>query len=104
MKRKQFAFIILIFSLLVLFSTTSCEKSCSGMGTLKLTNKSLNTVQKIMIDGVNHGTIDPGEEKEISLAAGEHDFQQVGISGGTGCSAASVIIIECETTGFSCSN
>ena len=57
-----------------------------------------------MVDGVNHGTIDPGESKEISIAAGEHEFQQVGISGGTGCSAAKVIIVECETSGYSCSN
>lgn len=73
------------------------------MGVLKLTNTSISTVQKIMVDGVNYGTIDPGESKEISLAAGEHDFQQVGISGGTGCGPASVIIVECETSGFKCS-
>ena len=57
-----------------------------------------------MIDGVNYGTLDPGESEIISLTAGEHEFQQVGISGGSGCSSAKVIIIECETQGFSCSN
>lgn len=82
----------------------SCESDCSSRGYLQLTNKSLNTIQKIMIDGVNYGTLDPGESKTITLAVGEHEFQQVGISGGSGCSAAKVIIIECETQGFSCSN
>ena len=103
MKKKQYIVILFLF-LFVSFSLSSCEETCSGMGTLKLTNKSLNTVQKLMVDGVNHGTIDPGESQEISLAAGEHEFQQVGISGGNGCSAASVIIVECETSAFSCSN
>jgi hypothetical protein len=74
------------------------------MGTLKLTNNSSNTVQRAMIDGVNHGSIDPGQSKEIKLAAGQHDWQLVGISGGTGCSAAKVTIVECQTTGFSCNN
>lgn len=82
----------------------SCQSDCDGKGYLKLTNNSLNTVQRIMIDGVNYGSLDPGESKSISLPAGEHEFQQVGISGGSGCSAAKVIIIECETQGFSCSN
>ena len=104
MKKKKITSIIMILLFLGLFSLSSCEKSCSGKGTLKLTNKSLHTVQKIMIDGVNYGTIDPGESKEIELAAGEHDFQQVGISGGAGCSAAKVIIVECETSGFSCNS
>lgn len=103
MSSKRYVFLFTI-ALGMALGLSACKKTCSGMGTLKLTNKSLNTVQKIMVDGVNHGTIDPGESKEIALAAGSHDFQQVGISGGTGCSAASVIIVECETTGFSCSN
>jgi hypothetical protein len=55
-----------------------------------------------MIDGINYGSLDPGESKSISLPAGEHEFQQVGISGGAGCNPAKVIIIECETQGFEC--
>lgn len=84
----------------------SCKKesSCSGMGTLKLSNNSANTVQRAMVDGVNHGSIDPGQSKEIKLAAGQHDWQLVGISGVTGCSAAKVTIVECQTTSFSCNN
>lgn len=93
-----------MFFSVILFTVSSCQKSCSGSGTLKLTNKSLNTVQRLMVDGVNYGSIDPGESKSISLAAGSHDFQQLGISGGSGCSAAKVIIVECKTSGFSCSN
>ena len=57
-----------------------------------------------MIDGVNYGSLDPSESKEISLAPGEHTFQQVGISGGSGCSEAKVIIVAGQTSGFSCSN
>lgn len=82
----------------------SCKSDCGGKGYLKLTNESINTVQRIMIDGVNYGSLDPGESEIISLPAGEHEFQLVGISGGSGCSSAKVIIIECETQGFSCSN
>lgn len=84
----------------------SCKKknSCSGKGTLKLSNTSHATVQRAMVDGVNYGSIDPGGSKEISLAAGSHDWQLVGISGGSGCSAAKVTIIECETSSFSCGN
>ena len=76
----------------------------TGYGWLKLTNSSLNTVQKILVDGVNYGTLDPGDSQVMKLAVGEHEFQQVGISGGTGCSAATVIIVESDTTGFSCSS
>jgi hypothetical protein len=83
----------------------SCAKLCpSKTGKLALKNNSLNTVQKIMIDGVNYGTLDPGEDDTYDLPAGEHEFQQVGISGGTGCAPAKVIIIECETQSFKCSN
>ncbi|MBK6934270.1 MAG: hypothetical protein IPH17_04105 [Bacteroidales bacterium] len=56
-----------------------------------------------MIDGVNYGSLDPGESQTITLPAGEHNFQLVGISGGTGCCPAKVIIIECESQGFECS-
>ncbi len=101
MKTQKYILILVLF-LLGSINWSSCEEACDGMGTLKLTNKSLSTVQKIMIDGVNYGTIDPDESKEIDLAPGEHEFQQVGISGGTGCSAATVIIVECKTSAFEC--
>jgi hypothetical protein len=103
MKTKKYV-LILILCFIGLFNWSSCEEACDGMGTLELTNKSLSTVQRLMVDGVNHGTIDPGESKEIKLAPGEHEFQQVGISGGNGCSAATVIIVECKTSAFSCSH
>jgi len=100
--------ILMIFSFVAIaaFINSSCEPiedDCDGMGILKLTNKSISTVQKIMIDNVNWGTLDPGESKECSLAPGTHTFQLVGLSGGTGCSLASVILIACQTSGFSCS-
>lgn len=101
-KRKLIVF--LLIAAIGLIYSSSCDEICDGMGTLKLTNKSTSTVQQIMIDGINYGTIDPGESKEMDLAPGEHVFQQVGISGGTGCSSATVIIVECKTSAYSCSN
>jgi hypothetical protein len=94
-----------IAAMLLVTGLSSCKKkeaTCSGSGTLKLTNSSHATVQRAMIDGVNYGSLDPGEAKEISLPAGQHDWQLVGISGGSGCSAAKVTIVECKTAGFEC--
>lgn len=84
----------------------SCKpkNTCNGKGTLKLSNDSHGTVQRAMVDGVNYGSIDPGGSKEISLPPGSHDWQLVGISGGSGCSAAKVTIVECQTSSFSCGN
>ena len=102
--------ILMAITFLVIVASThsSCEpitdKPCDGNGTLSLENKSLNTVQKIMIDGVNWGSLDPGKTKECKLAPGTHLWQLVGISGGTGCGIASVIIVACKTTSFSCSS
>jgi hypothetical protein len=105
MKRIALFFICVFFLSLSASVNMSCSKLiCNGKGTLKLTNKSTNTVQKIMINGVNYGTIDPGESKSVELVPGSYTFQQVGISGGTGCSQATVNIVECKTQGFSCSS
>lgn len=98
---------VIILLAAVLFIGISCEgilDTCEGKGTLELTNKSRNTVQRIMINGVNYGTIDPGETKDIRLTPGMYGWQLVGISGGSGCSAAAVTITECTTQAFSCSN
>lgn len=95
---------LLLFSAGTLAFTGCDEILDPTMGTLRLTNKSISTVQRIMIDGINYGTIDPDESKDISLAPGTHVFQQVGISGGGGCSEASVIIVAGRTSAFSCSN
>jgi hypothetical protein len=78
------------------------SSGCHGKGTLSVTNTSPNTIQRLMIDGVNYGTLDPGETKDASLAAGQHSWQLVGVTGGGGCSEASVIIVECETSSYSC--
>ncbi len=104
---KKIKSILILTALLIipLFIGSSCEpiEECDGHGTLSLTNKSHSTVQRIMINGVNYGTLDPGEHKDIELVPGVYSWQLVGISGGTGCSAATVTIVECETQGFSCS-
>ena len=97
--------IVAIVVIIAAFTSFSCDKiGCDGKGTLSLENKSLNTVQRIMIDGVNYGSLDPGEKKDIELAPGQHLWQLEGLSGGSGCSAAYVIIQECETSSFSCSS
>ena len=104
--KKLLSISSLILTFFILTIMLSCDSDsdsdCEGKGYLKLTNKSTGTVQRIIIDGINYGSLDPGESKSISLPAGEHEFQQVGISGGAGCSPAKVIIIECETQGFEC--
>jgi len=101
---KQKSIIIPSILLLLIFGASSCKKKsqCSSTGTLKLTNSSHATVQRAMVDGVNYGSIDPGNSKEIDLAPGQHDWQLVGISGGTGCSAAKVTIVECKTSSNEC--
>ena len=95
--------LVLIFAAVLSLMLSSCDELnfCNGMGTLSVENKSDGTLQKLMIDGVNYGTIDPGETKEVKLAAGSHNWKVVGYNGG-GCNEASVIIVECETTSFSC--
>lgn len=100
--KKLLSISSLILTFFILTIMLSCDSDCEGKGYLKLTNTSTGTVQRIMIDGINYGSLDPGESKSISLPAGEHEFQQVGISGGAGCSPAKVIIVECETQGFEC--
>jgi hypothetical protein len=98
MKKLFFALTILTLSFCI-----SCEDlTCNGMGKLSVENTSIGTVQRLMVDGVNYGSVDPGETLEVELAPGEHIWQLVGLSGGTGCSPAAVIIMECETSAFSC--
>ncbi len=95
----------------VLFFFTACQEAggqvvdddCGGHGTLKLTNDSSGTVQQLKIDGVNYGTIDPGESKEMSLPAGRHTVVTINYrTGNYACSSFTVIIVECETESFSC--
>lgn len=95
---------------LLIVSITSCTKpeddDCElpGYGFLKISNTSLNTIQRVQIDGTNYGTLDPGDTETYPLGVGTHTFQSIGISGGSGCSLASVIIVECATEARGCSN
>lgn len=102
---KKIKMILMVIALLAFTATvnTSCEDIlCDGMGTLHVTNTSHSTVQKLMINGVNYGTLDPNEEKSVDLTPGAYAWQLIGISGGTGCGAAVVNIVECKTSSFSC--
>jgi len=95
--------LVMVVFLLVISSNYSCEDlTCNGMGTLSVENTSHSTVQKLMINGVNYGTLDPGETKETELNPGTYKWQLVGISGGVGCSEATAIVAECETCSFKC--
>jgi hypothetical protein len=104
MKKTRMIFIAIAMILVI---SSSCDKSsdttCDGMGTLSVKNTSLNTVQRLMIDGVNYGSLDPGTSKDAKLAPGTHSWQLIGISGGQGCSVASVIIVTCQTSSYECS-
>jgi hypothetical protein len=101
---KSLKLVSLVF-IFVCFFSISCKELClTGTGTLTLTNKSLHTVQKIMINGVNYGTIDPGESKDIELSPGTYYVEQDGISGGTGCSGFVVNMAACTPQGYSCSS
>ncbi len=81
------------------------EPSCSDQGTLQVCNKSLHTVQKIIINNTNYGTIDPDECKDIKLAVGTYTLRMEGVSGGNGCNIVSTFIIaECDNIGRSCSH
>jgi len=104
MKKIRMSLVIALLAVMP-FMNFSCDliDDCDGMGILSIENTSLSTVQKLMIDGVNHGSVDPKETKEVKLAPGTHVWQMEGISGGTGCSAASVILIACKTSSFECS-
>jgi len=102
---KKFNLFVLFSFIIISFTSFSCDNMClnGGKGTLSVENRSLNTVQRLMINGVNYGSVDPGETLDVELNPGVYEWQLVGLSGGTGCSAAVVTINECETSSFSCS-
>jgi hypothetical protein len=95
----KFAFIGII-----VLTVVSCQKisDCAGTGTLTVENTSSNTAQKLMINGVSYGTIYPGDSKSVKLSPGVYTWQLVGVSGGTGCSAATLNVSECMTYSYTC--
>jgi len=101
---KRLFIALLLLSMFVFMS--SCKElidSCGGYGTLRLTNRSVNTIQQVKVDGVNHGTLDPGEKIDIDLPAGQHFVETVNVkTGNYACSSFMVTIVECDTQGFSC--
>lgn len=106
--KKRIIILVALSSLFLSFSSCSPEEEedddcIEGYGFLKVRNTSVNTVQKIMIDGINYGTLDPGDVGTFPLRPGKHEVQPVGIAGGAGCSPAQVIIVECGTDMMSCS-
>lgn len=105
MKNPILLFLVLGISLCFLSASCEGDKLCfTNTGTLKYENKSLYTVQRIILNGTNYGSIDPGETEEIELTEGTYEFSTPGLSGGDGCASISIIYIKpCETVGRSCS-
>lgn len=108
MKKTNFFFLLLATILLIASSCEALEEdisdpSCKDIGYLRLTNGSLNTIQMILIDGTNYGTLDPGDTGTYTLGVGRHDFQFKGVNG-SGCAPASVVIAECKTESRICRN
>lgn len=100
----------IVFSSLVLsfilIGTIACDvlDLCGGYGYLRLTNTSNNTVHKIRIDGINYGTLYPGESETYDLTVGTHVVETINKrTGNNACSAFVVTIVECDTQGYSCS-
>lgn len=97
-----------VLFILLILPFTSCEElilettpSCSGSA-IKVENRSHTTVQKIIINDINYGTIDPDEVREIQFSSGTYTVELRGVSGGTGCSEGTIILDDCETRGYSC--
>lgn len=85
-----------------MFFSVSCKEKCMGVGKIKFSNQSTNSVYRIIVDGVSYGNIEPGESKEVSLAARERTVQLVGIDGTAGCPAQLIIVEECDIMQVSC--
>jgi hypothetical protein len=107
--KKSILTIVALSLFLVSFNSCSPaeeEDECplEGYGLLEIRNKSTSTVHRIIIDGINYGTIDPKGVATFPLRPGKHDVQSVGISGGNGCSPAQIFIVECGTERISCSS
>lgn len=85
----------LLLILSIVFYLSSCETDLfcpTGTGTLVAENTSLNTIQQLIIDDSNYGTLDPGEVKYIELPEGKYTLLFKGISGGGGCRSGQVTI------------
>jgi hypothetical protein len=94
----------LLFFILIGIGACDVLDICGGYGYLKLTNDSRNTIQKIRIDGVNYGTLDPGDSETFELTVGKHTVETLNaVTGRNACSSFEVTIVECDTQGYSCS-
>ena len=91
--------------LIMLFSSCVPEEmqpDCNGKGELTLRNTSTQTLQRVMVNGVNYGTLDPGESETYNLTPGTYTVEQDGVSGGGGCGEFIVNVTECSSQSFGC--
>jgi hypothetical protein len=112
MELKHLTIIMLACSVLVACDKEEVEPPVELVcvtGTLRCSNTSLHTVQKVLIrsssatNWTNYGTLDPGESISITLAPGSWDLKFQGLSGGNGCTESSLNIAACQTMGRACS-
>jgi len=90
---------------------TSCEElleeleeDCNdGWGELCVENKSLHTVQKVIINGASYGTLDPGDKECFSVPVGATTLEFRGVNGGSGCNPCVNNIPDCGVINKSCS-
>jgi hypothetical protein len=92
--------------LIFLLGTIACDvlDVCGNKGYLKLTNRSCNTVQIILKDGIKYGTIYPGESDTFEISVGTHVVEiKNKKTGGDACCPSEITIVECGTESYSCS-
>ncbi len=101
---KKLTSVFAIIATGIIFSSCKKEEECKGFGKLKLTNNYGSTIFRIVLDGgTSLGSMDPKETKEFNLAAGQHTWQMVKVSGpGNGCGPSGIIVVECKTQAFEC--
>jgi hypothetical protein len=107
--KKMLSFLVPFF-LCLSFSMASCVAEdeapvfCDEVhGYVIVKNTSANTVQQILIDGIEYAVLYPGDQEKITLAPGKYEIEANGISGGGGCYSGFLTIVKCEVHDYQCS-
>lgn len=109
MKQAKFLSVALIVlaSLFLVSCKDVLEETCrkNGTGKLTATNKSLTgQAYKILVNGINFGTVYPGDTGSWDMPAGPHAVVMlIAATGRNACTPAVVHVVECESHGISCS-
>jgi len=96
---------LILFSALILaISIFSCERKCkqNNTGVLALKNSS-SVTHRILIDGVDEGTIKAGKSQRWDLEVGEHTLQWlIASTGEKACTGYNKTIELCKTSSWQC--